>query len=81
VKNLTYSVIYRGWDDKYSKTAYIYNHTKEYTIRLNMRNNRQLIAWTNFFKDIADKVEIDYLGLTKIYYVADYVIRVKIEID
>ena len=80
-KDLTYSIIYRQWDDKYSKMAYRYKYNKEHTIRLNMRNNKQLIAWTNFFKDIADKVEIDYLSLTKIYYVADYIIKLKIEID
>jgi hypothetical protein len=81
VKNLTYSILYRGWEDDFNKLEYIYKYNKEHTIRLNMRNNKQLIAWTNFFKDIADKVEIDYLSLTKIYYVADYIIKVKIEID
>ena len=80
-KNLTYSILYRGWEDKFNKLANIYKHNKEHTIRLTMRNNKQLLAWTNFFKDIADKIEIDYLSLTKIYYVADYVIKVKIEID
>jgi hypothetical protein len=80
-KNIVYSVIYREWEEKYESLAYTYKHKmKEHTIRLTMRNNRQLTAWTTFFKDIADRIEVDYLSLTKIYYVADYVIKVKIEI-